>query len=199
MIRPLHNWQSGPTDRLCILRALDVSDPLSSISGLLTSWKTPWIVPNSVLKKRLDLLRLFLATDSAPRERKEDVPDHNPSQTTNRRSLFADVRGEVVLSQATREERALERTNISASGPFLRLIMMLKKKLLFFQTKNGKQKDFFWTAAGATQYYEEHWGTSLRQTGTCIIDKDSVMALCCWLGQGGHHLLHFQPLWWIIS
>lgn len=115
----------------------------SSISGLLTSWKTPWIVPNSVLKKRLDLLRLFLATDSAPRERNEDVPDHNPSQTTNRQSLFADVRGEVVLSQATREERSLERTNISASGPFLRLIMMLKKKLLFFQTKNGKQKDFF--------------------------------------------------------
>lgn len=74
----------------------------------------------------------------------------------------------------------------------------VKKKLLFFQTKNGKQKDFV-TAAGATQYYGEHWGTSLRQTGTCIIDNDSVMALCCWLGQGGHHLLHFQPLWWIIS
>lgn len=75
----------------------------------------------------------------------------------------------------------------------------VKKNSFFSRLRTENKRIFFWTAAGATQYYEEHWGTSLRQTGTCIIDKDSVMALCCWLGQGGHHLLHFQPLWWIIS
>lgn len=188
MIRPLHNWQSGPTDRLCILRALDVSDPLSSISGLLTSWKTPWIVPNSVLKKRLDLLRLFLATDSAPRERNEDVPDHNPSQTTNRQSLFADVRGEVVLSQATREERALERTNISASGPFLRLIMMLKKNS-FFSRLRTENKRILWLQQeqpSITKNTEAlHWGKqepalSIKiQSWLCAVGWVRVAITCC--------------------
>lgn len=188
MIRPLHNWQSGPTDRLCILRALDVSDPLSSISGLLTSWKTPWIVPNSVLKKQLDLLRLFLATDSAPRERKEDVPDHNPSQTTNRQSLFADVRGEVVLSQATREERSLERTNISASGPFLRLIMMLKKNS-FFSRLRTENKRILWLQQeqpSITKNTEAlHWGKqepalSIKiQSWLCAVGWVRVAITCC--------------------